>query len=489
MPVLNRDYYLNRLGGKPELLDSPVRLLQFGAGVFVRGFVEDFIHLANTAGHFSGGVAAVQRRSSTAASQLAGQDYLYTLCLRGLERGSIREEHRVITSLRRILFAESQWEEVLAHAADPQVQWIVSNTTEAGFELDASDRPDAVPPASFPAKLAACLWRRFRSAGAWQKLWMLPCELIDDNGSRLRERVLELAAAWSFPREFFDWLEEHTQFCNTLVDRIVTGVPQDEERRAFSQKLGYEDRQLITAECFHLFAIEAPSELEHTFPLNREAPNVRFASDISLYRLKKVRVLNGTHTAMTPVSFLAGNDTVRRSLEHPLTGAFVHKLVFEEIVPALGLPELEGRAYAQEVLDRFRNPFMTHPLLSIALNCTFKFRVRLIPTLKDYHQHNGRLPRALLFALAAHLLFLRGKRDGESYAIQDDRAAGIAKRWAAVDAGQTLEDFLGDVISDTGLWGEDLNRVPGLHEIVAEHLKGMRSEGMEAALKKLLEQA
>ena len=332
--------------------------------------------------------------------------------------------------------------------------------------LPRGDAPDAAPPVSFPAKLTRLLYHRYRHFdGAPERgLVMLPTELIDDNGDALRACVLETIEQWGWEPAFRAWVEEHNVFCNTLVDRIVTGYPADAE--AVCAELGVEDRLLVAAEPYHLWAIQAPAAVQAELPFARTDLNVRFVADLADARLLKVRILNGAHTAMVPVGLLRGIETVRAAIEDPEVGAFIAALLRDEVVPTLGLPEAD--AYVDATLDRFRNPAIAHQLSAIALNSAVKFRVRCLPSLLAYQAQTGALPPRLTHAFAALIRFYRGDAGGRALPVND--AAEIVDFFAAAwrEAG-TATEVAGRVLGNTELWAQDLTQVPGLvHGIAAE---------------------
>ncbi|ACZ75450.1 MULTISPECIES: tagaturonate reductase [Dickeya] len=465
----------------------PDRVIQFGEGNFLRAFIDWQLDLLNEHTDLDAGIVVVRPIDTDFPPALDTQDGLYTTIIRGLnEQGDAVREPRLIRSVNREINVYRQFDEYLALAHDANIRFVFSNTTEAGISYHADDKLTDTPPASFPAKLTRLLFERFNHFnGAADKGWvLLPCELIDYNGEKLKELVLRYAAQWALPTAFTTWLNEHNTFCSTLVDRIVTGYPRNEVD-ALQQELGYQDTFLDTAEYFYLFVIQGPQWLAEELRLNQLKLNVRIVDDIKPYKERKVAILNGAHTALVPVAFLAGLDTVGESMNDAQIGKFVETTIAEEIVPVLDLPHDELMSFAEAVLSRFRNPFIQHQLLSIALNGMTKFRTRILPQLLMYRERHNALPKRLTFALAALIAFYRGERNDDRYPLQDD--AHWLERyevlWSGVRAGTTsLAQVVNAVLSDAEHWEQDLTLVPGLAALVTEQLQAIVERGMRDAL-------
>lgn len=473
----------------------PDRVIQFGEGNFLRAFVDWQLDLLNEHTDLDAGIVVVRPIDSDFPPSLNSQDGLYTTLVRGLdEQGKAVATRRVIRSVNRELNVYREFDQFLALAHDPNIRFVFSNTTEAGISYAEQDRLTDAPPSSFPAKLTRLLYERFcHFAGAADKGWIvLPCELIDYNGEALRELVLRYAEQWVLPADFYQWLCQHNTFCSTLVDRIVTGYPREEAAMLCSE-LGYQDGFLDSAEYFYLFVIQGPQWLAQALRLDAYAAtqmplNIRIVQDIRPYKERKVAILNGAHTALVPVAYLAGLDSVGQSMDDAQVAAFVEQAISQEIVPQLDLPREELNAFAAAVLSRFRNPYIQHQLLSIALNGMTKFRTRILPQLLAYCAEQGRPPLRLSFALAALIAFYRGERDGQPYPLQDDAhwLAFYADGWQAVREGrQSLDELVAAVLGDQAHWGQDLNQVPGLAQQVSSALQAIERQGMRAALSAL----
>lgn len=481
------------------LATFPERIVQFGEGNFLRAFADWMIDELNGRGLLQSQVLVVQPIRQGLAAQLNAQDGLYTVLVRGTENGQVVESPRVVTAVRRALDPYASWAELVATFEGNDLRFVLSNTTEAGIAYSAEAFDPARCPESFPAKIAALLYARFRAVRGHPErgLVFVPCELIERNGTQLRECVLRHAQAWGLPAEFTQWVGEANVFLNTLVDRIVPGYPKA-EADALAAKLSYRDNLLVASEHFHLWVIEGPRELEAELPFARAGLNVVWTDDLTPYRSRKVRVLNGAHTGSVLAAFVAGATTVKEMMDDELTAAFVYRLVFDEIVPHLAQPAEERRAYAEAVLERFRNPFVRHELLSISLNSVSKWKVRVLPSLLDAAAANRSVPPLLSFSLAALLWFYRGHRepDGrvlgrrgdEKYPIRDDEAVldFFVREWALVEETGDRFEFTKNALAQTQFWGRDLNQVPGLTFSVAVSLERIASLGMRETLKKLV---
>jgi len=475
----------------PGALDLPERVVQFGTGAFLRGFAAWFIDEANRAGRFGGSIVAIASTDSKRDAVLNAQDGLYTLAIQGgsTHVGPERPRNRIIASLSRALSAGTQWDDVLKLARDPNIQLVISNTTEVGLTLDAADAPDANPPRSFPAKLTRFLRERARAFDydASRGLVVLPCELVDDNGAILERLVRETAASWRLGTRFSGWMDQAVVFCNTLVDRIVPGAPSRAEIDRFERVHGYRDGMLTACESYALFAIEGDDDLRARLQFPGEDPRVVVAPDIRPYRERKIRLLNGGHTIVVPVALLAGLVTVRDAVRDRRVGAFLRRAMLDEIAPNLDAPGAE--AFASDVLRRFDNAYIDHALVDITLHGTTKMRVRVVPSILAAASRTGRPPAALAFGFAAFLAFMRGdvqaERRSAGLAVPPD-AEGERVRtvWQSLTP-RTEDEFLElarRVCADESLWGTDLTAIPAFVELVGEHLMRICANGVLSAL-------
>lgn len=382
------------------------RVLQFGEGNFLRAFIDWMIHRMNEQGLFNGSAVVIQPLENGLVDLLNEQDGLYTLYLRGIENGQTINQHELIQSVSRGVNPYSEWQIYLETARNPEMRLVVSNTTEAGIAYVQTEKPADACPASFPAKLTAWLAERFETFGGSPESGMIlmPCELINHNGTKLKECVIQHSRDWKLGGGFFQWLENHCTFLNTLVDRIVPGYPRD-EIQDMTAELGYEDKLICTGEVFHLLVIEGPAELKEELPLHKVGLNVVWTDDMQPFRTRKVGVLNGAHTSTVLAAFLGGVDTVDDMMKDPDFGRFVNAVVFDELVPALPMDRAEVEAFAAAVMERFQNPFIRHELLSISLNSVSKWKVRVLPSMKNYIERYEEVPSLLAFSLAALIAF------------------------------------------------------------------------------------
>jgi tagaturonate reductase len=462
----------------------PIKILQFGQGNFMRGFFDWQIDLLNERTGLDAGVAIVRPRGGSAAPLLDVQDGLFTVLVRGLNgQGEPVKEYRTVECVQREIDPNAGHADYLALAANPDLRFVVSNTTEAGIAVNDSDRFEDAPPVAFPAKLAQFLFKRFEAfEGRKDKgLVLLPCELIDQNGPALRKAVLHFARLWELPAAFDTWLDTACTFCSTLVDRIVTGYP-DADAAQIQQDLGYQDQFLVAAEYYYLFVIQGPAWVGEELKLAGADLNVKLVDDITPYKKRKVGILNGGHTTLVPVALLAGLEAVGPAVDDEGVGHFLRAAIADEIIPALGMDRKELEAYAQDVLLRFRNPAIHHRLASIALNSWSKFAARVMPQLLRYIEVNaGRMPRRLVLALAATMVLYRG----DTIELSDDKANldWFVQGWGKVGSGEwSLAQLASGWLANRALWGRDLNEVPGLTYALTVALEQIGRQGVRELL-------
>jgi Mannitol-1-phosphate/altronate dehydrogenases len=373
------------------------RVLQFGEGNFLRGFVDWMIDKLNKEADFDCGVVIVQPLPRGTCEMINDQDGLYTLYLRGLVDGEAIEETRVVECVTRCINPYEEWEQYIECANNPDLRFIVSNTTEAGIEYIHGQM-------TFPARLTKFLKARYDTG--LDGFILLPCELIDRNGDNLKKCVLSYAAEWELGDDFITWINNENHFTNTLVDRIVTGYPKDIAVE-LEEKYGYSDKVIDTAEVFHLWVIEGNSKYAEELPFHKYGMNVIWTDDVTPYKMRKVRILNGAHTMMVPAAFMCGHQTVGEALNDDIVRNFMRNGIFKEVIPTLDMPFEELNRFADDVVERFRNPFVKHYLTSIVLNSVSKFQVRVLPSILEYNKRNNELPKRLVFSLAALIDFYR----------------------------------------------------------------------------------
>lgn len=470
--------------------ERPVRVLQFGEGNFLRAFVDYMIDIANEKAGFNGSIVLVKPISFGKLDAFHEQDCRYTVLLRGLVDGKPVEMSRGITSVSDAVDAYGEYEKYAAYARLDTLRFIVSNTTEAGIVLDESDRFDLCPPNTYPGKLCKFLYERAEAFGyaADKGLIILPVELIDDNGIALKRCVKALARLWKLGERFEAWLDEACVFTSTLVDRIVTGYPRDEAETIW-QKLGYEDRLLVTGEPFALWVIESEKDISAELPLPDCGLPVIFTDNQKPYKQRKVRILNGAHTSFVPAAFLCGYDYVLDAMNDGMIQTFMQKTLYDEVIPTLSLPKEDLMAFAEAVTGRFMNPYIKHALLSICLNSVSKWRARCMPSLLGYVEKEHKLPPHLTFSLAALMALYHGGRlkegaleclrDGQPYTLRDD-AAVLA--FFAENGQKPASELTRMFLSNTGFFGQDLTQVPGLEAAVAAALEDVLARGMRAVM-------
>lgn len=470
------------LAPTPELLDLPEKAVQFGTGAFVRGFVDVFLDDANRRGTFGGRVIAIGSTESGRDVALNEQDGLYTLLVEGIENGAVVRERRVVAAVSRALAARRDWETILSMARTAAIELVVSNTTEIGIAIEDGDLLEAAPPPSFPGKLTRFLLERGRAFGYSDDsgLVVLPCELIERNGMHLRELVSSLARRWRVEPAFEEWLDGAVPFCNTLVDRIVPGKPNDAQRAALASSLGVQDTLTIVAEPYRLFAIETPPSARDRLRFLETESGVVLTDDITPFRERKVRILNGGHTLVASLGLLVGCKTVREAVEHELLGAYLRNVLYEEIVPSLTVPD--GEQFAGEVLDRFANPFLRHALADITLQHTAKMRVRVVPSIVQFARRAGAAPASLAFGFAGYLRLLKEPPNVTGVGTDNDGERVRASWRRTPNDDESLRRLVRDIFADRALWQIDLSQLPGFVALVADNLIRMTRLGVAAAL-------
>lgn len=470
MNVLNRE----NTGLTSKL---PLKIIQFGEGNFLRGFADYVIDELNEKANFNAGVVVVKPRKGN-LDVLKKQEGLYHLFTRGLDKGEIIDKKQLISCIQEVVVPHTDYEAYLALAEIESLQFLISNTTEAGIVFDEKNTLNGHPHSSFPAKVTALLFERFKYFdGATDKgLVIIPCELINNNAAILREIILKYADLWSLSADFVKWINASTSFHNTLVDRIVPGYPSDDIEE-YEQQLEFKDQLIVSSEVFLLWVIEGDEKLKQLIPFDKIKEDVQIVEDLQPFRTRKVRILNGAHTVMVPFSILYGNETVTETMDNNFTGNFVRQAVFEEINESLDLPKEELAAFAEAVFDRFRNPFIKHQLASIALNSISKFKVRVLPSLLDYNNKCNRLPLHLTFTLACLIRFYKGEFKGNELPVNDEEA--ILKEMKEIWTIADYEKIAEEVLNKELFWGQDLTKIGDLKVKIAQALQLIDSEGIE----------
>ncbi|MGB2579485.1 tagaturonate reductase [Elusimicrobium simillimum] len=477
----------------------PEKILQIGEGNFLRAFADWMVDVVNEAGDYKGSILLTTARSAGKSEILNKQDGLYTVVTRGIDNGQLVSQTRAITSVSKCLNILSDYAKFIGSAKNPELEVVISNTTEAGISYKEEDKITDTPPSSFPAKMTAFLYERFKAFNGdnTKGLLFLPTELIDYNGAELKKYILQYTAAWNLPAEFAAWVEAACKFTNTLVDRIVPGYPKDKtEVDALEKELGYTDELLVTAEPFNIWVIEGKQEWKDILPLHKTNPNVVWTDNVAPYKTRKVRILNGAHTATVPAAYLAGHTIVLEFMNDPIFKKYVDGLLFDEVIPTLDLPRADLEAFAKAVNDRFANPYIKHALLDISLNCCSKFNARCLPSLLEYNKRKGELPKILTFALAAFIKFYQGtmidgaftgtRADGTNYAIKD--APEVIEFFNNLYSSKPSAAAVAKaVLSKKEFWsGQDLTEVKGLEEAVAKYLEQLNTKSVKDIVAELV---
>ena len=420
------------------MLDKKVkrieRVIQFGEGGFLRGFVDWILQITNEKTNFDASVVVVQPIENGMCDKLEEQNCVYTHIMRGMKDGVPTVDTKVIDVISRTVKPYDDYDAYLKLAEKPDFRFVFSNTTESGITYVEGDKLGDKPPKSFPAKVTELLYKRFMLG--YDGFIFLPCELIDKNGETLKNIILKYADDWNLDDDFKVWVNEKNIFCNTLVDRIITGYPRDEKI-----DLGYEDNMLNTSELFHLWVIEAPDSILQELPFDKTGLNIIVTDNLEMYRTRKVRILNGAHTSMIPYAMLEGIETVKNCMENEKMLSFVKSCVFDEIIPTLDLPEEELIDYAKNVFERFNNPYIKHLCASISLNSVSKFKVRVLPSLLEYLKRTGNIPKNLVFSLAKLIEFYK-------VGTPTDDADIIA---------YMREHDIKEILANKDFWGEDIS--------------------------------
>ena len=470
----------------------PVKIMQFGEGNFLRAFIDWIVDSMNKKANFNAGVVVVQPMPFGRVKELSEADGLYTLYLQGINNGQTVKTHQVIDCLEDFINPFTEYQKYLGYAKSEDLEYIISNTTEAGIAFDPNDTDFSKTPNSFPGKLLAFLKARYDhfKGDASKGLEIIPCELIDHNGDTLKETLVKLANHNHMDAKFISWVENANCYYNTLVDRIVPGYPRNEDKELWEQ-LGYIDNNMVVGEIFHLWVIDGKTvkDLEKKLPTKQADLNVLFVESIKPYKERKVKILNGSHTCLVPVSYLSGIDTVRETIEDKQLNKFVLDFIFNEVVPTINIPRDQMDSYANSVLERYGNPFVRHELMSIALNSVTKYKTRILPTVLQNLEDLKHFPDHALFSLAALMVFYRGKRGAEDIKLADDAWAldMFKELWSGFDGSKdACHKIAKHVLSLESHWEADLTKYDGVLDFVTDSLYEITSSSMREALAKMV---
>ncbi|MCF2493624.1 tagaturonate reductase [Dyadobacter chenhuakuii] len=479
-----------------SIFQLPEKVLQFGTGAFLRGLADYFIDKANRQGVFNGRIVVVKSTDEGDLKAFERQDNLYTICLRGSRNGIIEEENIISSAISRVLSAKTQWSLVLDLAKNPAVSIVISNTTEIGIQL-VQDDIYQWPPVSFPGKLLAFLYARYVAFGGNPEygVVIIPTELITDNGKKLESIVLELAHRNGLEGAFIDWLENHNSFCNSLVDRIVPGRPDENICKELAEELGYQDDLLIMAEHYHLWAIEGDAAIGKKLPFKEVDEGMIVEPDIELHRELKLRLLNGAHTLGCGLAHLCGFKTVDEAMSNRLFETYITNLMETEIAPAIPYPVAEERAlqFGRSVVERFHNPHLRHKWLNISQNYSAKMLSRVMPVFYKYEKTHETFPDHIVFGFAVYIFYMKAVRkdgdhfyglaNGAYYLIQDQKAAYFHQKWQI----PSLDDMVKAILKDQSIWQKDLSKSEVIRQNIVSYLESLKQLGAVDTLKLFLE--
>ena len=464
----------------------PTKVIQFGEGNFLRAFVDWIIWNTNQKTNFNAGVVVVQPIERGMVDMLNAQDGLYHVNLQGIDKGEAVDSIQMIDVINGGLNPYTQNAEFMALAEDPNIRFVISNTTEAGIAFDPSCKLEDKPASSYPGKLTQLLYHRYNhfNGDKSKGFIILPCELIFLNGKELKKCIYQYIELWQLGEGFKTWFEEACGVYCTLVDRIVPGYPKDTIEQ-IHERIGFSDNLVVKGEIFHLWVIEAPESVAAEFPADKAGLNVLFVPSEAPYHERKVTLLNGPHTVLSPVGYLSGLDTVKECVEDPEVGAFVKKVMYEELMETLNLPKPELQQFADSVVERFVNPYVKHFVTSIMLNSFPKYKTRDLPGLKTYLERKGELPKGLVLGLAGIITYYKGGKRGDVEIVPNDDAAIVEllkNLWATGNVRKVAEG----VLAAEFVWGEDLNAVTSLTDLLTADLALIQNEGMRAAVKSVI---
>lgn len=470
-----------------EKKDLPVKILQFGEGNFLRAFVDWMIDKANNAGVMNHGIAVVQpiAQGETIANIFKEQDRLYHVYLEGIKDKKPVKEIALVKSLMSITNPYCQYAEYEKLFLSDDLEMIISNTTEAGIRYEEGDDLNAEPPKSFPAKMTALLYRRYKKFGGDinKGLLIICCELIEDNGSTLREYVLKHAEYNHLEEGFINWVNTACHFYDTLVDRIVPGFPR-ENIDEIKAEIGFDDNLVVKGEYFHVWAIGGDAIIKEKFPLDKAGLNVLFMEDIKAFRAKKVRILNGSHTAMVPVALQLGCETVMDAFNTPEVEKYINMMVAEEVLPAIDEDPKELEIFAAKILERFYNPYLKHYLKDISLNSISKWETRDYPTVYDNCKNLNKNAKLTTFSFAALLVLYTGQSEAKNFTPNDtvEFIEFIQRNFNRNE----IKNWVATVVNNKDMWKENFSEVPHFIDEVSKDVESILDKGMLNALKEII---
>ncbi len=499
MELLNYDTLKSLEYNGYVLKNAPEKVLQFGEGNFLRAFVDYYFDIVNEQSDWKGKCVLVQPIESGISNLINAQDGLYTLYLYGKKNNQKIERKRIISSVSRCLnpYSKNDYSQIMTVASSDDLEIIVSNTTEAGIQFDPSCQFNDCPPTSFPAKLTQVLYQRFISGKSG--IIVLSCELIDNNGQKLQKCVNQYISLWQLDDSFYDYINSKCVFCSTLVDRIVPGRINDKRKlKKLEDENGYIDNLIDVGELFGLWIIEGDKEINDKLPFQNAdlGHSIRITDNLTPYKIRKVRVLNGAHTSFSLGAYLCGFTIVRECMQDKIISSFINKIIYDEIIPTLSQDGEELISFAEAIEDRFDNPFIDHELMSISLNSTSKWKTRNLPSLLNYVKKFSKLPICLTTSLALYIAFysnnivslddnglLCKRDDGNEYVVKDDK-------WILDFYFKHRNDneahLVENVLANKKMWDIDLTNIDKLTDTVISILKLVHQDGTKNAFENCL---
>jgi tagaturonate reductase len=480
----------NLISYQKDLLNLPIKIIQFGEGNFIRAFFDYFIHKLNCNNMFNGRIAVIKPREGS-LNKLRMQDCLFTLITAGIEKGKKIYEKEIISSIGKAIDTYSSWQDILDLVKDVNIKVIVTNTTERGISFNTSDKYDDKPPSTFPAKLTRLLYERYKRANRSDGFIILPLELIENNGTVLKDIVLKYIDLWGLESRFKNWVSTSNLFVNTLVDRIVPGYPSKRAEKIFKE-IGYRDNFLTLTEIYHLFAIEETRVVKKVLPFHKAGINVVFSSDISKYRELKLRILNGVHTGLAAIALLENVQYVKNIFVNEKLNKCLNNMIFNEIVPTLSYDKELVLNFAKDVIERFKNPYIEHKWSDIFLNSITKFQIRLFPTINKHYALYNSFPPLITFSYSLLMYLFKDARwiddkliyfyNNKEIQITDEASIlnDLYNLWQAYNKREiSINDLLNRILVNPRLCSIDNTYIMPFKEIVAKNLNILLQKGFD----------
>ena len=459
----------------PSNFTKSISIIQFGGGNFIRAFVDYAIQILNEQFNFNAKITIVKPTNSISYHNFVAQNYKFHVFSEGIFNNKKIRKVKIIDCIENIINPYEDFKNYLKIAEKENLKFIFSNTTELGLVFDPTDKFNMEPPNSFPAKITLLLFRRYmKFNGSFEKtLTIIPCELIEDNAFVLRDLILKYCELWGLDKKFKIWIKNNN-FYNSLVDRIVPGFPE-KKLKHYTSMTKFKDNHIVVCEPYFKWIIQAKKDFSNEFPLNFvNNLDVKFVSDISKFRNRKIRILNGLHTCLTPLCLLNNIDLVSESLKDSFIKHFVEKLLYDEILVSIEDDEYkEIKAFSLSVIERFKNPYIDHYYKSILLNSISKFKVRVIPSIKSFLDTKSFLPPNLIFSLGC-LIYYYGNHNDE---IDDNKKYLLFFDQVFKNKSENIISNL--ILKNDSLWGMDLTLIKNLEKFISYIICELKSNKVE----------